>query len=122
MNVEDMVAILEVISGETESNKISPFIRLASQKLSDILIPGTEQSDPRLPFLCAAIANFYYQQAEAAKDKKTYTYAGAMSGKASNDSLRGAEMLYREYCRMCSDIVICSDFIFSAVSTGEEIK
>ena len=92
-----------------------PLIDLAVFEVERMITETADREDPRLDFLCAAIANYRYYQALTAQDRSEFTYSGKIINNESGNVLSFAEGLLRGYYRLCSDIIKDSDLIFIVV-------
>lgn len=111
INIDIVQSIFSLFSGQ-ENVKNSPFIILAIEETKRILLPDIYEEDERINFLCAAIANYRYQQAKASGDRSAYTYAGEMIKADKNTPLAFAESMLRDYYQMCHDIIKPQNFVF----------
>ncbi|MDE5854346.1 MAG: hypothetical protein K2O36_01645 [Ruminococcus sp.] len=120
VSIDSVYSLFRLFSGEdSETNKY--FILLAKKETEKILLPDI-QEDERINFLCAAIANYRYQQAKAASADSEYTYIGEMNSDKKNNILVFAENMLRDYYQLCSDIIKPQNFIFMGFSSAHELE
>lgn len=118
INIDSVYSLFRLFSGaDAETNK--NFILLAKKETEKILLPDI-QEDERINFLCAAIANYRYQQAKAASGDSEYTYIGEMKSDKKNNILVFAENMLRDYYQLCSDIIKPQNFVFMGFSSVYE--
>lgn len=116
MNIENVKSLFTMFSWEENTEKYEALITLAMTEVEKMLLPEADENDIRLNFLCAALANFRYRQALSVADRSEYTYAGRMLSTEKDGHLSFSENLLRDYCRLCSDLIKNTDFIFMGVS------
>lgn len=117
LRIDTVISLFKLFSGqELESNEA--FVISARDELKKIIKSNVSDIDERVNFLCAALANYRYQQAKAASDRTTYTYAGGMDKNAAADykPLAFAESMLKDYFNMCSDIIKPQNFVFMGFS------
>ncbi|MDE6520554.1 MAG: hypothetical protein K2K91_08925 [Ruminococcus sp.] len=121
--VDTVISLFELFSGQ-EIAKNEGFVILAMDEVEKYVKPAAFNADERVNFLCAAIANYRYQQAKAASNRTTYTYAGGMEKNADSDytPLAFAESMMRDYFNMCSDIMIPKNFVFRGFSKESDLN
>lgn len=118
INFNLVKSLFNLFSGQ-ESENDNDFIILARHEVREILVPNVSETDERISFLCAAIANYRYQQAKAAADNSMYTYAGEMIKAKKNTPLAFAESMLRDYYQLCRNIIKPQNFIFMGFSKGD---
>lgn len=115
MNIESVKTLFTLFSGEDSLEKYMPVITLAVSEVEAILI-SPDESDIRLDFLCAAVANFRLRQINASRDRTEFTYAGKMTaGDTEKSSLRCAEALLRDYMSLCKGLIRNESFTFFGI-------
>lgn len=112
--------LFTLFSGEEYTQKHSPIVQLAITETEKIL-RDPETLDERVDFLCAAAANYRWQQICSAHDRSEYTYAGKTSADSKYSVLTFAENLMRDYYNLCADIIKPQNFIFMGFSAGEAL-
>lgn len=120
MNIDIVQTLFNLFSGQ-KSDSDNHFIIMAKRETEEMLVSEADENDERISFLCAAIANYRYQQAKAAADNSMYTYAGKMIKAEKNTPLAFAESMVRDYCQLCRKIIKPQNFIFMGVSGREDI-
>ena len=121
MNRITIRTLFLLFSGEDNCDALMPFIDISIMEITKILKPDADADDDRLNFLCAANANYRYQQARSARDNSEYTYAGKMVAKDNNAVISYAMKLLRDYYELCSDLLEQQNFIFMSFSSKEDI-
>jgi len=124
LNTENVKSIFQLFSGEEYDEKYDPIISLAYAETSKMIAENADSMDVRLDFLCAAVANYRLQQANAAHDRSESVYAGRMLKSPENSGTLGyAEKLLNDYINLCSDIIKPRTFIFMSFgSEGEAVN
>lgn len=120
MNIDIVQTLFNLFSGQ-KSDSDNHFIIIAKRETEEMLVTGADENDERINFLCAAIANYRYQQAKAAADNSMYTYAGEMIKTEKNTPLAFAENMVRDYYQLCRNIIKPQNFIFMGISGKEDI-
>jgi enolase len=117
MNIHSIKSLFTLFSGEADNDTYLPLINSAMSEVKEKIKAGSNLEDERLSFLCAAIANLRYTQILAARDKLRYTFAGSVAQVASGSEqqLKFAENLVKEYWICIKDMVDDSDFTFASV-------
>ena len=69
-------SLFKLFSGDTCTAEHEPLIDLAVFEVERMISETADREDPRLDFLCAAIANYRYYQALSAQDRSEFTYGG----------------------------------------------
>ncbi|MCM1132150.1 MAG: hypothetical protein NC340_01630 [Ruminococcus flavefaciens] len=121
INVDTVQSLFVLFSGQ-DITENAPFLILARSETERILLPDVPDTDERVNFLCAAIANYRYQQAKASGDRSAYTYAGEMIKADKYTPLAFAESMLKDYYQMCRDIIKPQNFIFMGFSSEEDLK
>lgn len=124
MNIESVKPLFRLFSGEDDIERFMPLITLAAAETARMLADGADSSDIRLDFLGAAIANYRFQQINAAHDRTVSTYAGKLAAAPGNgSSLRYAEKLLGDYISLCGDLIKPRTFMFMSFGAEtEELK
>lgn len=120
INIDSIYSLFRLFSGE-DAEKNKNFILLAKKETERMLLPDV-QEDERINFLCAAIANYRYQQAKATSDDSEYTYTGEMNSDKKKNILVFAENMLRDYYQLCSDIIKPQNFVFMGFSSSDETE
>ncbi len=115
MNMTKVKSLFKLFSGDICTAEHEPLIDLAVFEVERMISETADREDPRLDFLCAAIANYRYYQALTAQDRSEFTYSGKVIKDNGGKILSFAEGLLRGYYRLCSDIIKDSDLIFLVV-------
>ena len=120
MNLDPVRSLFCIFTGEPDTQGCDPFIELAAERVKKMLRPGADEDDVRLGFLCAAEANFRYQQMKAARGKSEYTYAGKLDIHSDTAAVTCAERLLRDYYQLCEDLIVPRSFVFMGIPAAEE--
>ena len=115
MNSDNVERLFTLFSGETYSQTLAPYLDIADTEVKRMLLPNADIDDTRLDFLCAAIGNYRYRQANAAQDRSEYTCAGKMLSSEDGRTLSFSENLLRDYLSLCRDLISGTDFVFMGV-------
>lgn len=118
MNIESVKSLFELFSGEPQENYL-PLAELAMAEVEKMLLPDADQTDIRLNFLAAALANYRLSQIKVSQDRTKVTYAGKMLDPTAAKTYAAA--LLRDYLQLCSPLIRQRTFIFTGFSGGEEI-
>lgn len=119
MEDEKIKSLFILFAHEEYSVSMGEFMELAKRETLDILKPEADTTDNRLNFLCAAIANYRYQQALSVCDRSEYTYAGKMIDPSAETVINFAENLVRDYYQLCRDLIKPQNFVFMGI--GREL-
>lgn len=112
MNLPKIKSLFTLFSGNSCTEQHEPLIEAAVMEVEGMILENADREDPRLDFLCAAIANFRYYQALSAQDRSEYTYGGKVINDSDGKILKFAEGLLKGYFRLCEELIKGSDFIF----------
>lgn len=123
MNMNTVKLLFKLFSGVDviESTEYFPIVEMAVTEVERMLADGADETDIRLCYLSAALANYRYRQILCAQDRTENTYAGKMSRGEHDISLEYAEKLFRDYLHLCEEILLPTDFVFISFSSGEVI-
>lgn len=123
MNIESVKSLFRLYSGEEDIGEYMPLITLAAEEVKCMLRPDADDDDVRLGFLCAALANYRLQQANAAHDRSESTYAGKMKySSESGTVLKYARNLLSEYMQLCGDLITDGSFVFASFGADGEVS
>lgn len=118
IDINNVKALFELFSGESANSEWSPVIVMAVYEVRNMLLPDADDTDTRLEFLAASVANYRAQEIKFSSGKREYEYIGRMNGGART-SLAGAETLMREYVQLCRDLIKADTFVFETIPTKE---
>ena len=113
--------ILALFTGDEYDEKYDPLIDLAIPETAKLLRPGVENEDPRVPFICAAMANYRFRLMRCASDTGKYTYAGKVDEAGQQHKLEFAERMLKEYLTLSRDILKNGEFVFMGFSGKEQL-
>ncbi|MDO4864334.1 MAG: hypothetical protein Q4A05_09220 [Ruminococcus sp.] len=119
INVNNVNTLFELFSGESADSEWAPVVTMAVSEVTAMLLPDADDTDTRLEFLAAAVANYRTQEIKLSSGKAEYEYVGKMSSGGVRASLTGAETLMREYVQMCSGLINAKTFIFETIPPKE---
>lgn len=116
MNLYNVMAVFELISGESVNAGWQSVVELSVSEVTRMLLPDADPADERLEYLAASIANLKVQQILAASAKYENAFVGKMKSNGEATTVKYARSLMRDYCQMCSDLIKPQTFIFAAFS------
>ena len=119
INVNNVKSLFELFSGEDANSEWTPVIVMAVLEVRNMLLPDADDTDTRLEFLAAAVANYRTQEIKLSSGKREYEYVGQMDSGGARTSLAGAEMLMREYVQLCRDLIKADTFVFETIPAKE---
>ncbi len=119
INVNNVKSLFELFSGEDANSEWTPVIVMAVLEVRNMLLPDADDTDTRLEFLAAAVANYRTQEIKLSSGKREYEYVGRMDSGGARTSLAGAETLMREYVQLCRDLIKSDTFVFETIPTKE---
>ncbi|MCQ2490284.1 MAG: hypothetical protein MJ079_01670 [Ruminococcus sp.] len=120
ININNVKALFELFSGETADSEWAPVISMAINEVANMLLPDADDTDPRLEFLAASVANYRTQEIKLSSGRSEYEYVGQMNSGGARTALTGAAALMREYVQMCGDLINTSTFVFGTIPPKEE--
>lgn len=113
--------IFALFTGDEYEEKYDPLIDLAAAETEKLLREDIVGDDPRITFLCAAMANYRFRLMRCASDTAKYTYAGKVDEAAQKHKLEYAERMLKEYLTLCRDILKNGEFLFMGFSGKEQL-
>lgn len=120
MNIESVKSVFSLLSGENDVEPLMPFITLAAAETEAMLNDNADEVDIRPDFLCAAVANYRFQQARSAHSSALPSYTGRLSGDSDSNTLRYAELLLSDYMNMCGSLIKPKSFVFMCFGQDKE--
>ena len=121
MDIESVLWIFMLFSGE-ESSEYEPIVEMSMVEVEKMLLPDADTEDVRLNYLCAALANYRYHQVMCSREHSAVTFAGKMRKSENDISISYAEKLFRDYKKMCGDLLKPVDFVFLSFSKGDDVS
>lgn len=115
MSQDNIKHLFTLFSGEEYTNDYQYLLNVSMSEVKEMLLPGVQEGDARLEFLCAALMNYRYRNAMASSDRSEYTYAGKMISGSDEKQLSFADRLLREYFNLCRELINTTDFVFMGV-------
>lgn len=122
MNRLKIQKIFALFTGDEYEEKYDPLIDLAMAETAKLLREDAGEEDPRITFLCAAMANYRFRLMRCASDTGKYTYAGKVDEAGQQHKLEFAERMLKEYLTLCRDILKTGEFVFMGFSGKEQIN
>ena len=116
MDMQMIGGLFTLFSGETDVSGYLPLLSLAAAEVRRALRDGADETDVRLCYLAAAVANLRYQEIWGIRGGETAVYAGNIA--AAPDGVRGsmAERLVSAYRAACAELLRDETFFF--IGTG----
>ncbi len=114
MDVDVVISLFKLFSGDESPQKYYPLIPAAIQEVEKILRPDADKSDMRLYFLCAAWANYFMQKIILSHSGE-YTVAGKGASNSDTPALKYAKELLKDYYDMCRELIYPQSFTFISV-------
>ncbi len=116
MNMEMISALFSLFSGLDDPQTYQPLLMTAVQEVRGSLRPECDDTDARLCYLVAALANLRYVQLCGTREKAMATYAGTIAKESdSSQRLFFAEQLVSSYRGLCCDLLREKKFFFSGI-------
>ena len=112
-----------MFSGETDTEKYYALIESAVLYVGRQLKKSEYETDSRVPFYVASVANLVYSRAVSMRYKLSQTYAGSVTQVPSETNVivcGMAEKLCEGYRSLCSDIL--KDDTFWFVLSGDDVE
>ena len=119
IDITNVKALFELFSGESANSEWSPVITMAVYEVRNMLLPDADDTDTRLEFLAASVANYRAQEIKLSSGRREYEYIGRMDGGGARTSLAGAETLMREYVQLCRGLIKADTFVFETIPAKE---
>ena len=112
MDIELICSFFALLSKQSETEYF-PLIQLAISEVERNLTPNSDKSDPRLCYLCGAIANMRFAEIDSAREKQILTPSGGVGvqGKISDRNVT-ARNIVAEYRALCADLIYDNSFVF----------
>lgn len=108
--------LFTLFSGETDVSGYLPLLSLAAAEVRRALRDGADDTDVRLCYLAAAIANLRYQEIWGTRDGVTAVYAGTISASPDGVKESMAQRLVSAYRAACKELLRDETFFF--IGTG----
>ncbi|MDE6004971.1 MAG: hypothetical protein K2G88_06255 [Oscillospiraceae bacterium] len=106
MDMQMIASLFSLFSGEHDTHAYLPLLISSSHEVKSVLREGCSESDVRLCYLVASIANLRYVQIYGAREKALATYAGTIARKSDSEhQARFAEQLVNSYRNLCRDLL-----------------
>lgn len=122
MDIDKIKAVFSLFTGEEYDEKFDPLIELSVMETGKLFIDEESASDPRVPFLCAAMANYRYQLMRCSAERSDFTYAGKVSAADQKRTLEFAERMLRDYHTLSRDILKTNELVFMSFSGRSDIN
>lgn len=119
MNLETVKSLFTLFSGEEDTVTFSPVITAAVHEVEQQLREGASDTDVRLCYLAAAVANLRYTQIYGAREKALATYAGTIARVSdASQQIRFAKQLVYSYQKLCAELIYGDCFLFAGIRGG----
>ncbi|MCR4888022.1 MAG: hypothetical protein K5979_02420 [Ruminococcus sp.] len=115
MNREHVTQIFQMFSGESVNEGWSAVVELACTETEAMLKDGAEDTDVRLEYLAASIANYKLQLIHAGSAKSDYNYLGKVRSDSESPALKYARSMMKDYYELCADLIEPQTFIFEGI-------
>ena len=116
MDMERVCDLFTLFSGETDTETFRPVIDAAAMEVRQILREDADETDVRLTYLAAAIANLRYTEIYGAREKALATFAGTIARQSdSAQQLLFAKQLVYSYEGLCASLVAAPGFQFRTI-------
>lgn len=116
MNMQMICSLFTLFSGEEDVNRFMPLLMVSIEEIREQLCEGADDTDVRLCYLSAAVANLRYTTIYGAREKALATYAGNIARQSDGlQQLQFAEHLVNCYRGLCSDLLRNGAFVFEGV-------
>lgn len=116
MNLQQTAPIFTLFSGETDTASLQPLLHGAIEEVRGMLRADADETDERLTYLAAAIANLRHSQMLAAQQTKVYTNAGsAPKADGSGNRPLFAQSLADAYLNAAAPLLRDDRFVFSVI-------
>ncbi len=116
MNMQMIYSLFRLFSGEEASQTYLPLLTAAVQEVKASLKHPEDETEIRLCYLAAAVANLRYTQMFGAREKALATYAGTIARESNAEQqIRFAEQLVNSYKALCHDLLNSQTFFFAGV-------
>ncbi|MBR3630986.1 MAG: hypothetical protein IKN55_11035 [Oscillospiraceae bacterium] len=115
MDMKMIGGLFTLFSGETDVCGYLPLLNLAAAEVRRALREGADETDVRLCYLAAAVANLRYRQIWGTRAGVTAVYAGTVP--AAPDCVKD-DMAYRlvaAYKAVCRDMLRDETFFFIGI-------
>lgn len=116
MDLNRIGALFTLLSGERDVTGNLPLLEMSAAEVRRALREDADETDLRLCWFAAAIANLRYQQICGARDGALATYAGTAGNVQDGVKKSFAERLAVSYRRTCRDLL--RDEAFCFLGTG----
>ncbi|MDR0919304.1 MAG: hypothetical protein LBM93_08685 [Oscillospiraceae bacterium] len=117
MDITQITPLFILFSGQNDVEIYTPIIQNAIREVQSMLKVGTNQTDERLPFVAASVANYRYTQITAARDKIAYTPAGKIDETHNGiQQFDFAKSLMEQYMCSIKDLLKDDCFSFTGIS------
>ena len=116
MDMERVAALFTLFSGETDVETYQPVIDASAREVRQMLRKDADETDVRLTYLAAAIANQHYTELCGAREKALATFAGTIARQNdASQQLYFAKQLVYSYQTLCASLVVTPEFQFRTI-------
>lgn len=105
-NLHIMASLFSLFSGESDPERFLPLLTASIQEVRSVLLETADESDIRLCYLVASVANLRYTEIHGARENCLATYAGTISRESDGaQRLRFAQRLVKSYQTLCRSLI-----------------
>ncbi|MDE5884812.1 MAG: hypothetical protein K2H29_07050 [Oscillospiraceae bacterium] len=109
-NLHIITSLFSFFTGEADPDQFLPLLTASIQEVRSVLLENADESDTRLCYLVASVANLRYTEIHGARENCLATYAGTISRESdSAQRMRFAQQLVRSYQTLCRDLIQNAD-------------
>lgn len=119
MDLNKIGGLFTLLSGETDVSGCLPLLELSAAEVRRGLREDADETDLRLCWFAAALANLRYRQICGARDGVLATYAGTVGDAPDSSKMSFAERLASSYRGMCRDLLRDEAFCFLGTGGGD---
>ncbi|MDE6087418.1 MAG: hypothetical protein K2G25_03435 [Oscillospiraceae bacterium] len=105
-NLHIIKSLFSFFTGEADPDQFLPLLTASIQEVRSVLLENADESDVRLCYLAAAVANLRYTEIHGARENCLATYAGTISRESDcTQRMRFAQQLVKSYQGLCRDLI-----------------
>ncbi|MDE6730821.1 MAG: hypothetical protein K2J71_08630 [Oscillospiraceae bacterium] len=115
-NLHIITSLFSFFTGEDDPDPFLPLLTASVQEVRSVLLKNADESDVRLCYLVAAVANLRYTEIHGTRENCLATYAGTISSDSDyTKRIQFAKQLVRSYQGLCRDLIQeANGFLISA--------
>lgn len=115
MDMQMIGGLFTLFSGETDVSGYLPLLRLAAAEVRRALREDADETDVRLCYLAAAVANLRYQEIWGTREGVTAVYAGNLPAAPDGVKDSMAQRLVAAYRAVCKELLRDETFVFLGI-------